>query len=267
MPSEKRINYLNVTDSLKNEMDIIKFIRLARKREVGLAEKDYGNYLNFQEFQAKEILRELKKREIDLSKMRVLELAVSVAGYSLIFKKNSKELIINDVRDPQILKLDPHLNFKKFDVTERYPFKDNSFDFIFCCSLIEHVEKPEKMLSEIKRVLKPSGYLYLSFPPFYTPLGGHYFKPFHLLGERISLKIANFLKKGNIKSYATLHDRDNVLYVLHKRTIKGVKKLLENNKFKIRDIWTRFSFINVAKIPLLNEFLTWHVCFLCKNEK
>ena len=247
-------------------MKLIQFIQLARKRNIGLNKKDYSNYINFQEFQAKEILKELKKRKINLSKMNVLELAAGFGGYSPTFKKNAKELIINDIDNPPILKICPSLKFKKFDVTQKYPFKDNSFDFIFCCSLIEHVANPEKMLSEIKRVLKPSGYLYLSFPPFYTPMGGHIFKPFHLFGEKISLKLTNILKKQNIKSYATIHD-GKVTYGLYKRTIKDVEKLLKNNALEIKDIWTRFSFINTAKIPLLNEFLTWHVCFLCKNRK
>lgn len=247
-------------------MRLLRFIQLARKRNIGLDKKDYSNYFNFQEFQAKEILNELKKRKIDTSKMNILELGAGLGGYSSVFKKDSKDLTINDISDPLILKIDPSLKFKKFDVTKKFPFKDNFFDFIFCCSLIEHIADPEKMLFEIRRVLKPSGYLYLSFPPFYTPIGGHMFKPFHLLGEKVSLKIFNSLKKRNIKSYAAIHSGD-VTFGLHKRTIRGVKKLLNKNQFKIKDIWTRFSFVNTAKIPLVNEFLAWHVCFLCKNRK
>ncbi len=37
------------------------------------------------------------------------------------------------------------------------PFKDCSFDMIFCRSVLEHVETPEVMVKEIERVLKPGG--------------------------------------------------------------------------------------------------------------
>ena len=244
-------------------MKLFKFITLAKKRLIGNKEGNYTNYLNFQEFQAKEIIREINNKGINLSHMKVLELGAGEGGYSLIFKKFSKEFITTDLEEPYILKLDSSLNFKKVDVTKKYPFEDNSFDFIFSCSLIEHIKSPEEMLVEIKRVLNPGGYLYLSFPPFYSPVGGHGLKPFHLLGEKISIKMTNFFKKRDIKSYDTLY----VNFGLYKRTIKGVKKLLLQQGFEVEDIWTRFFSINTAKIPFLGEFLTWHVCFLCKNKK
>ena len=242
-------------------MKLFKFIKLIRKRLVGRKEKDYTNYLNFQKFQAEEIIKEIKKKNINFSGMKVLELGAGQGGYSQVFKKYAKELVISDLEKPFILKLDSSFNFKKIDVSKKYPFKDNTFDFVFSCSLIEHIKNPKNMLSEIKRVLKSNGYLYLSFPPFYSPVGGHSVKPFHFLGEKISIKITNFLKKKNIKSYETLH----IKFGLYKRTIKDVKKLLIHQGFEIKNIWTRFFTINTTKIPFLNEFLTWHVCFLCKK--
>lgn len=42
------------------------------------------------------------------------------------------------------------------------PFQANSFDGIWTNYVLEHVPKPERMLREIWRVLKPGGYLFLS---------------------------------------------------------------------------------------------------------
>jgi len=231
-------------------MKFFQFIKLARKRLVGFKKGEQNNYVEFQEFQAKEILNELRKRKIDLSKMNVLELGVGSGGYSIIFKENSNDLTINDIGRPYILNLE-----------------DNSFDFVFCCSLIEHIPKPDMVIKEIRRVLKPKGYLYMSFPPFYSPVGGHFLKPFHLLGEKLCLKIYNWLKKDNIKSFATMYDRNYGNYGLHRTTIRKAKKMLKDNEFIISSTWTRFSPVNTAKIPFLNEIITWHVCFLGKNQK
>ena len=244
-------------------MKFIKFIRLARKRMIGKKEGDYSNYLAFQKFQAEEIINELKKRNIDLSDMIVLELGAGFGGYSSVFNKYAKELIISDLSEPLVLKTNSYLKFKKVDVTGKFPFGSNCFDFVFSCSLIEHIKHPENMLFEIRRVLKPGGFLYLSFPPFYSPIGGHSVKPFHFLGEKLAIKITNAVKKRNIKSYDSMHGD----FGLFRRTIKSVKKLLRKQGFEIKGIWTRFLPLNTAKIPFLNEFLTWHVCFLCINEK
>lgn len=43
-------------------------------------------------------------------------------------------------------------------------FSNECFDFVFSMEVIEHVYEYEKYLSEIKRVLKPSGFLILSTP-------------------------------------------------------------------------------------------------------
>lgn len=54
-------------------------------------------------------------------------------------------------------------------------FADGSFDAIVCMEVIEHVSAPEKLLSEIARVLKPSGRAILTcpserFPATYDPI-------------------------------------------------------------------------------------------------
>ena len=41
---------------------------------------------------------------------------------------------------------------------EALPFLDNSFDYVFCCDVLEHVSDLPKVVSEIARVLKPGGF-------------------------------------------------------------------------------------------------------------
>ncbi len=47
---------------------------------------------------------------------------------------------------------------------QELPFADNSFDFVTCLEVIEHLERPEAFLSEVRRVLKAPGVLVLSTP-------------------------------------------------------------------------------------------------------
>jgi hypothetical protein len=48
------------------------------------------------------------------------------------------------------------------------PFRCGSFDAVTCLELLEHTRRPERVLSEIRRVLKPGGVLIAS-TPWVTP--------------------------------------------------------------------------------------------------
>ncbi len=61
---------------------------------------------------------------------------------------------------------------------ESLPFADNSFDFIHCVSVIEHVDNVEKSLKEMIRVLNPKGTIYLSTANYIFPYERHYKMPF-----------------------------------------------------------------------------------------
>jgi SAM-dependent methyltransferase len=45
---------------------------------------------------------------------------------------------------------------------ESLPFADNSFDVVLCDNVVDHAESPAQIVSEITRVLSPSGLLYFS---------------------------------------------------------------------------------------------------------
>ncbi|MBN2638844.1 MAG: class I SAM-dependent methyltransferase [Bacteroidales bacterium] len=44
------------------------------------------------------------------------------------------------------------------------PIDDNSFSFIYCYHVLEHVENPLLVLQELKRILSPNGVIFIGFP-------------------------------------------------------------------------------------------------------
>ncbi|HEY5383488.1 MAG TPA: class I SAM-dependent methyltransferase [Candidatus Paceibacterota bacterium] len=47
------------------------------------------------------------------------------------------------------------------------PFKDGTVDMVICETVLEHVGNAQEVIKEIKRVLKPGGYIYISVPFVY----------------------------------------------------------------------------------------------------
>ena len=75
---------------------------------------------------------------------------------------------------PHVVNLDIGL-FENVDVVgdgHHLPFLDNSFDGVIIEVVLEHIRDPERVISEIHRVLKRSGYVY-SVIPFIHPYHGY----------------------------------------------------------------------------------------------
>lgn len=55
------------------------------------------------------------------------------------------------------------LSFRIADA-HKLPFKQRSFDAVFCLETLEHIEEPDKVISEMWRVLRNKGYIVVLVP-------------------------------------------------------------------------------------------------------
>ncbi len=69
---------------------------------------------------------------------------------------------------------------------EKLPFADSSFDLVYSLEVIEHVKAYESMVSEIHRVLKPGGVIFIQTPNY--PIKRGYDFIYWLVGKRKELK-------------------------------------------------------------------------------
>jgi len=53
---------------------------------------------------------------------------------------------------------------KTQDISAGTDYENDYFDYVFCIEVLEHVRNPHFVLNEIKRILKPGGFLILSVP-------------------------------------------------------------------------------------------------------
>jgi SAM-dependent methyltransferase len=76
---------------------------------------------------------------------------------------------------------------------EALPFPDSSFDVVFCSNCIDHTTDPEKVIEEIRRILRSSGHFILTCEVFASNEGvrnvGH---PYSFTAERFLALPAGF---------------------------------------------------------------------------
>ncbi len=99
---------------------------------------------------------------------RLLDIGCNDGEFTSEFAKriSAEEIFGVDVYEPAIKKAKNRgINVFKVDLNKgRLPFQSNFFDVILCNQVAEHLIDQDNLFSEIARVLKPKGFLYISVP-------------------------------------------------------------------------------------------------------
>jgi 2-polyprenyl-3-methyl-5-hydroxy-6-metoxy-1,4-benzoquinol methylase len=73
----------------------------------------------------------------------------------------NKILMLDDYEEANRPK---NADFVKADLNDFWNVPDNSVDVVFSLEVIEHIENPRHFMREIKRIMKPGGYGFVSTP-------------------------------------------------------------------------------------------------------
>lgn len=157
---------------------------------------------------------------------------------------------------------------------------DAQFDVVIVRDVLEHVPQQAFFLSFIKRFLRSDGVIFIAFPPWQNPFGGHqqilknkflsHLPWFHLLPAKLYHGIMKLFKENGraelmeIKTLGMTIER--FLSIVRKEQYQIVKKSLffinpnYETKFGLRPrkLWRFFN------IPYLRNFYTTSVYFLLK---
>ena len=147
---------------------------------------------------------------------------------------------------------------------EMWGVVDNRFDGVLMTQSLEHLEHVEHTLKEVKRVLKPSGYLLITVPFLYPEHGAPYdFRRFTTFGLKNLLEqdyeILDLTKCGRFGSvFATML----LTFIENNMNVNFITRLLKGVLFPI---WILFGF----SINIFCEVLNWldisnaHYCNVC----
>lgn len=117
---------------------------------------------------------------------------------------------------------------------ESLPFADSSFDFVNLSEVIEHVQDPDAVLSEIRRVLVPGGKAYVSVPNRFAFIDPHFHLPLvNWLPRRFADTFITIF--GKHKNYDGSAGKQR-LSEMHYNTLLGATKLMARHGFGVQDI-------------------------------
>ncbi len=146
-------------------------------------------------------------------------------------------------------------------LAESVPFAGGAFDGAVCANLLEHVPSPSPVLAELARVVRPGGWVYLSWTAWYGPLGGHEFSPWHYFGVDAARSLGRYVRLGPARN---VPGRD--LFPVHVgATIRAVER---SGAFDVRFAGPRYwpSQTWIVRVPGLREVATWNCLLLLERR-
>jgi len=129
-------------------------------------------------------------------------------------------------------------------------YPDNYFDVIFMHHVIEHMDKPEEEIKNIKRILKPGGILILGTPDFDSGCARLFGGNYRLLHDQTHISLFSndsmhrFLRDNSFKIFRTEYPFFNTRFF----TKENLMKLFDTS---------------IISPPFYGNFMT----FFCRNEK
>jgi len=118
--------------------------------------------------------RAFRERILDHLSQQAMEVLELGAGAGVVEQMDFREeaaRVCGIDPDERVVR-NPHLDEAKVGVGEAIPYPDASFDLVFACNVLEHLERPRAVFQEVRRVLRPGGVFLAKTPNrwHYVPL-------------------------------------------------------------------------------------------------
>ncbi len=144
------------------------------------------------------------------------------------------------------------------------PVADAAIDVCLSSNVLEHVPAPEAMATEMLRVVRPGGLVWLSWTTWLSPWGGHETAPWHYLGGRYAAD-----------RYARQHGRrpkndygHSLFAVSAARMTRWARAADRDGRAQLVDVRARYHprwAAGVARIPVLREVASWNVLLVLRR--
>lgn len=170
---------------------------------------------------------------------------------SFLFEPDPAELLAGGRRPEGAVLADGYL----------LPLADGTADVCFSSNVLEHVADPQTFLSEMVRVTRPDGLIYMSFTNWYSPWGGHETAPWHYFGADRAR--ARYERRTGREAKHTLGEN---LFAVHiGPTLRQVRARDDVEILSARSRYWPFLPGAITRVPGLREFATWNLLLILRR--
>ena len=142
------------------------------------------------------------------------------------------------------------------------PLADGVADIAFSSNVLEHVADPYTFLSELARVTRPGGLIYVSYTNWLSPWGGHEWAPWHYLGAERAR--ARYRRRTGRAAKHTLGEN---LFPLHiGPVLRHVRSRADVTVVSARSRYWPFLTEAVTRVPGLREVATWNLLLILRRS-
>ena len=218
---------------------------------------------------------------------QILEVGCGYGFASLFVSQSGKQVSavdVEDVRYPAVK--ESGVKFSVGDACQRLPFRDNSFDLIYSINAVEHFPDPEKAISEIIRVTRPGGIIFLAFSQlYYSAWGLHASRrlgmpyPQLLFSEETIQRFVDEKQAEIADTYSQSSDRSKIGPYLNGYSIQQYRAIFRGLRRKVRTwlysemvildgskiIWTYPGLIK-KRVPSFDDLIVGGIKFVAQKK-
>jgi SAM-dependent methyltransferase len=157
-----------------------------------------------------------------------------------------------------------------------------AYDLILLRDVIEHLDDATKALSNIRKMLKPNAYLFVTFPPYHSPFGGHQhtvanfwgkFPYIHLLPDFLFHSLIASGRKNDIAEVKRLQK----IRLTPKKFVESAHKagfsISHEDFYMLRPVYKMkfglptLKLTAISSIPLVKGLFSLEAAYLLRNRE
>ncbi|OGU62678.1 MAG: hypothetical protein A2V66_04305 [Ignavibacteria bacterium RBG_13_36_8] len=242
-----------------------------------MLEKFYNEQVSYSR---KYLIPFLKRNIPNFNFLSILEIGCAEAGFLSVLQQEGIEcegIELNERRAKVAVEKNPNLKIIIGDISGENILEKigRQYDLIIVREVIEHIQNKDTTFRNLCELLKPNGYLFITFPPKYSPFAGHQqvgrtflrkLPYIHLFPESL-LKILEKTLNENpgYADHLQLHFKTGISIYRFKKFLQKYGFIAIKKQFFIfRPIYKLRYGLPIIKIPniwILREF----ICFGCES--
>lgn len=145
---------------------------------------------------------------------------------------------------------------------EELPIRSGVVDVCYSSNVLEHVRRPWAMADEMVRVTRPGGTVFLSFPTWLGPRGGHETSPWHYLGGHRARR--RYIERNGAEPKNKYGE--SMFAVSAGAAHKWARQCPDADLIAVESRYHPWWATWVARVPGVREFVCWNMVLVLRKH-